>query len=120
MRIPKDIPLAKWIRQLIAEGKEAKFYLTEDWKELRLDVLREHHYECQECLKTGIYTRADCVHHANEVKKRPDLAMSRFYIDQEGNRQQNLVPLCNKCHNVVHDKLGEWQRKDKFTNEEKW
>lgn len=120
MRIPRDIPLAKWIRQLIKTGKEGLFYLTDDWKELRLDVLRDYHYECQECLKKGNYTRAVCVHHVNELKNRPDLAMSKFFIDQEGNKQPNLLPLCNTCHNIVHDKLGNWQRKDKFTNTEKW
>lgn len=120
MRIPKDIPLAKWLRQLIGESKEGLFYLTDDWKELRLEILRNHHWECQECLKKGRYTRAVCVHHVNELKNRPDLAMSEFYQDQSGQKLRNLVPLCNTCHNIVHDKLGNWQRKDKFTNEERW
>lgn len=120
MRIPKDIKLAAWIRNLIADGKEGLFYQTEDWKELRLEILRKHHYECQECLKKGRYTRADCVHHINELKNRPDLAMSEFYLDHDGQKLRNLVPLCNICHNIVHDKLGKWQRKDKFTNTEKW
>lgn len=120
MRIPTDIPLYKWIRELIRDGKVGQFYLTEDWKELRQEVLWDYQYECQECLKKGNYTRADCVHHVNEVRHRPDLAMSRTYFDKEGNVQPNLVPLCNTCHNIVHDKLGGWQKKDKFTNEEKW
>jgi 5-methylcytosine-specific restriction endonuclease McrA len=120
MRIPTDIPLRKWIRELIRDGRVGQFYLTEDWKELRQEVLWDYQYECQECLKKGRYTRADCVHHVNEVRHRPDLAMSRTYFDKEGNVQPNLVPLCNTCHNVVHDKLGGWQKKDKFTNEEKW
>ena len=120
MRIPKDISLASWIRKLIAEDRVEQFYFTEDWKELRQDVLEFFHYECQECLKKGTYTKADCVHHMNEVRQRPDLALSRHYIDSKGQRQYNLVPLCNTCHNLVHDKLGEWQRKDKFTNEERW
>ena len=120
MRIPKDIPLAVWIKQLIKANKVEVFYLTDDWKELRLDVLEAFHFECQECLKKGEYTRANCVHHVNEVRKRPELAMSRTYIDNEGNTQYQLVPLCNTCHNLIHDKLGEWQRKDKFFNEERW
>lgn len=120
MRIPKDIPLAKWIRQLIAANKEGVFYLTDDWRELRYEVLRDYHYECQECLKRGKYSRAECVHHHNELKHRPDLAMSKFYLDQDGNKMPNLVPLCNICHNVIHDKLGGWKRKDKFDNEERW
>lgn len=120
MRVPRDIPLSKYIKSLIEADKIEQFYFTEDWKELRQDVLDDFHNECQECLKHGNYTKADCVHHVNEVRIRPDLALSKYYVDNKGNTQPNLVPLCNQCHNNVHDKLGEWQRKDKFTNEERW
>lgn len=120
MRIPKDISLAVYIRRLIAAGKIEQFYLSDDWKELRQDVLEYFFFECQECLKKGKVTKADCVHHINEVRHRPELALSRYYTDTEGKKQPNLVPLCNQCHNNVHDKLGEWQRQDKFTNEERW
>ena len=120
MRTPTDISLATYIRQLIREDRIEQFYFTEDWKELRQDVLDELHNECQECLKEGEYTRADCVHHVNEVRRRPDLALSKYYVDEDGKQQRQLVPLCNQCHNKVHDKLGEWQRKDKFCNEERW
>ena len=120
VRLPTDIPLSKYIRLLIKENKIALFYLSDDWKELRQEVLDELHNECQECLKDGEYTKADCVHHVNEVRHRPDLALSKFYVDKEGKQQRQLVPLCNKCHNLVHDKLGEWQKRDKFSNEERW
>ena len=120
MRIPKNIPLAKFIKQLIKEGKIEQFYFSEDWKDLRKQVLDDFFNECQECLKKGRYTRAVCVHHVNEVKDRPDLALSRYYIDKEGNKQPNLVPLCNQCHNIVHDKLGQFHNKNKFTNTELW
>ena len=120
MRIPKDIPLSKYIRQLISKDQIAKFYLSDDWKELREDVLETFHYECQECIKKGRYTKADCVHHINEVRQRPDLALSRYYTDDKGQQQYNLVPLCNTCHNIIHEKLIKWQNKDKFTNEERW
>ena len=120
MRIPTDIPLATWIRQLIKANRIELFYKCQEWIELRLEVLIENHYECQECLKRGIYTRADCVHHVNEVRKRPDLALSKFYTDKEGKKQKQLVPLCNKCHNIIHDKLGNYQKKNRFSNEERW
>ena len=121
MRIPKDIPLKVYIRRLIEEDRLEQFYLSEDWKdELRPEVLREYHYECQECLKKGTITKADCVHHVNEVRVRPDLALSKWFVDDKGQTRPNLVPLCNTCHNIVHDKLGKWQRKDKFINEERW
>ena len=123
MRIPKDIPLATYIRRLIKAGKIECFYATEDWKELREDVQRLYHYECQECLKKGNYTRADCVHHVNEVRHRPDLALSKYYTDKYGNTQPNLIPLCNICHNKIHNKFEKWHEekgKEKFVNEEKW
>ena len=120
MRIPKDIPLEKYIRSLIAKNRIIDFYQSEDWKELRQEVLEDHHFECQECLKKGRYTKADCVHHHMEVRHVPRLALSKTYIDKQGQEQKQLVPLCNTCHNIVHDKLGQWQRKDKFTNEERW
>ncbi len=120
MRVPRDIPLSVYIRQLIKADKIEQFYFSDDWKELREKVLEDNHYECQECLKRGIYTRADCVHHHNEVRQRPDLALSRYYIDDKGQKQPNLVPLCNTCHNLVHEKLKKWQYKDKFMNKERW
>ena len=120
MRIPNDISLSAYIKQLIATDRVEQFYHTEDWKELRQEVLDELHYECQECLKHGRYTRADCVHHINEVRHRPDLALSKYYTDKKGTKHRQLVPLCNTCHNIIHDKLGKWQRKDKFSNDERW
>lgn len=120
MRIPKSIALSKYIRLLIDEGTLEKFYATEDWKELRAEVLEDFHNECQECLKKGSYTRADCVHHINEVRQRPDLALSKHYIDSNGEQKPNLIPLCNTCHNMIHDKLTKFYMKDKFTNKERW
>lgn len=120
MRVPIDKPLRKYILELIARDEVEKFYFTENWKELREDVLEELHNECQECLKKGKYTKADCVHHVNEVKVRPDLALSKYYIDQHGQKQRNLLPLCNTCHNIIHDKLGKYIHQNKFTNKERW
>lgn len=120
VRIPRDISLASYVRKLIAEDRIIEFYKTEDWLELRAEVLEEYHNECQECLKRGEYTSADCVHHVNEVKENPSLALSKTYRDKDGKEHAQLVPLCNRCHNKVHEKLTKWQRRDMFTNEEKW
>lgn len=121
MRIPKDIPLATYIRRLIKADKLYQFYLSKEWKELRQRVLENFHFECQECLKKGRYTKADCVHHVNEVIPHPELALSQWYVNPEtGKTELNLVPLCNACHNTVHEKSKKaWENK-RFTNEEKW
>ena len=122
MRVPTDIPLDDWIRSLIREDTIYKFYKTDDWLELRADVLRDQHYECQRCIESGIYTRAEMVHHVNEVRKVPRLALSRTFIDKDGTEQKNLIALCNNCHEIVHDRLKEWQKNmnPKFENEERW
>lgn len=120
MHIPTDISLATWIRKLLSTNRIILFYKSNEWLELRQEVLDDFHNECSECLKKGTYTRADCVHHVNEVKHRPDLALSKYYIDKQGKKQRNLLPLCNKCHNIVHDKLGEYQKQNRFTNIERW
>lgn len=120
MRIPKDIPLATYIRKLIKENRVYLFYKTDEWRELRQEVLDDYHNECSECIKKGKYTKAHCVHHVNEVRDRPDLALSRWYVDRDGKRCPNLVPLCKTCHNIIHDKLYEYMRRDMFENEERW
>ena len=120
MRIPTDKSLSQYIKELIQANTMYKFYKTDEWIELKDEVLEECHHECQECIKHGRYTKADCVHHVNEVRVVPSLALSKYYIDSNGKKQRNLLPLCNQCHNKVHDKLGQWQRKDKFTNDERW
>lgn len=122
MRIPTDIPLEKYIRSLIAKNRIIQFYKSDDWLELKQEVLDEFHSECQECLKHGIVTTKDLhVHHVNEVKIRPDLALSKYYRDKEGKKQRNLVPLCRTHHNEVHDRCGNSEkRKEKFKNTERW
>lgn len=121
MRIPTDKPLAKWIRELIRANNLMAFYKSTDWLELKAEVLEECHYECQGCLKNGEYKRADVVHHVNHVRTHPHLALSKYYTDNEGKKQRNLVPLCNACHGLEHpEKLGKQQSTNKFTNEEKW
>ena len=119
MRIPDDIPLATYIKRLIAADEIMKFYLTDDWKELRQKVLEECHNECQECLKSGKVTQAKIVHHVNELKHRPDLALSEFYVDHEGNVHPNLVPVCQDCHNILHERICGNEYKPQL-NEERW
>lgn len=123
-RIPSDIALATWIRQLIDQDKIYQFYKSDEWIRLRDEVLRDAHFECQHCLAKGIYKRADMVHHVNEVRKRPDLALTRSFIDPITHDVIiNLVALCNQCHEKVHDRCGNFKRQngnEQFRNEERW
>lgn len=115
--------LAEYIRGLIADDNIVKFYKSKEWRMLRDEVMQEHYYECQHCLEQGRYTRATMVHHVQELRKRPDLALSKTYIDGKGNEHKQLVPLCIACHEIEHDKLGNYNKENgrtKFKNEERW
>lgn len=108
--------LVEWINELKERDEMWKFYKSKAWMKLKEEVLKEQHYECQECLKEGRLTRADTVHHVNEVKERPELALSKYYHD-ENNKKLNLIGLCKRCHNKVHNRFTQ---KQGFLTEEKW
>ena len=122
MRVPTGVRLEDYIYSLIANGNIYKFYKTDEWNSLRDEVMREQHYECQRCLEAGRYTRADMVHHVNEVRKVPRLALSKTFVDSEGKEQRNLIALCNPCHEREHDRANVAARENvkRFTNAERW
>lgn len=110
----------QWIRELIQQGKEYKFYKTKEWLQLRQSILDKYHNECQECLKQGKYTEAKNVHHINELKQRPDLALNEYYTDSmTGERKRNLIPLCVECHNIQHKRVCKGEYRPQL-NEERW
>ena len=102
MHVPTDRPLASWIRELIETGKLYLFYKTPEWRGLRDQVMADHHWECADCAKRGRLRRADTVHHVHEVRKEPELALTRWLRDAAGVLVEVLVPLCNECHNDRH------------------
>lgn len=113
--------LEKWIKQLIAEDKLYKFYKCKEWRQLSEAVMKENNYECQHCKKRGFHTPARSVHHVQWVRRHPRLALSRTYV-YNGVTYNNLIPLCEDCHNKEHDKGKGWKKenKNKFVNEERW
>lgn len=127
-----EMVTTEWIRSLISEGELWKFYKTREWRQLKARILREHHYECQECRKLGILTRYDCdkdtgqktlistVHHVRHVRDYPELALSEFYWES-GVRQPNLIPVCKACHNKLHpEKNKKHGANAGFTTVERW
>lgn len=116
--------LATYIRNLIQEDKLYRFYKSKDWITLRGEVLKENHNECAHCSAHGIYRRATIVHHINEVRKRPDLALSKEYADPiTGEKKKNLIALCFACHEQEHDRLANYKTDyglNRFVNEERW
>lgn len=120
MRLPADRSLASWIRELQEQGRLYRFYKTKDWCELRSSILEDAHWECARCKEQGKYSRAVTVHHVNEVKDKPHLALSRTFVDAEGEVHPQLVPLCFQCHNEVHGRALKGQVPKPKLNEERW
>lgn len=119
--------LEQYIKDLIKENKLYKFYKTDEWKQLRQQILFENHKECIMCRQKGIITMADCVHHNKYVRTNPRLALSKYYINDKGQRCLNLVPLCDSHHNEVHKRFTKESNyynninsSKKITNTEKW
>lgn len=104
----------------IHEGKEHLFYISRLWRKVREDVLREHHYECQDCRKRGRYTRATTVHHEKELRDFPELAVSKTYVDERGEEKRQLTPLCDECHKKRHAKYINWKERAEPLTEERW
>ncbi|MFS3940955.1 HNH endonuclease [Bacillus subtilis] len=71
-----------------------KFYLSKAWVKCRALVLQRDSYMCQDCYKDKKLTQADMVHHIEEYADNPDRGLD----------MDNLVSLCNSCHNKRHKK----------------
>lgn len=96
--------LTRWIQELVAADNIHGFYICKPWLKLRALVLKEQHYECQDCKVKGLYTPATTVHHEKTVRKFPWLALTK----------SNLTALCDECHYARHHKTeSKW-------NDEKW
>lgn len=105
-----DNKTLRWIERLIREDKLIPFYKSKQWRSVRQEALERDNFECQECKRHGKYSRAQNVHHKQELKLRPELALS---ID-------NLECLCIRCHNKIHDKQLNKPKNKPFVNEERW
>jgi len=86
--------------------------MTYAWEQKARRIIKRDNHECQRCKRGGKYHRAECVHHKQELKQRPDLAFD----------DDNLEALCKRCHNIEHGKhLKAKQRsKPRFTTVERW
>lgn len=120
-----ETELIKWINRLIKEDKMYQFYKNKLWIDLKADVLKEQHYECQDCKINGkvingvkqFIILADTVHHEKFVKDFPQYALSKWVVIN-GKRTRQLTCLCNDCHNKRHERFGYTTKE--LLNEEKW
>jgi 5-methylcytosine-specific restriction protein A len=72
-----------------SRAEDKRFYASKAWRRLRALVLREEPL-CRPCAAEDRLTAAEHVHHIQERKLRPDLALDRG----------NLEPVCASCHNA--------------------
>lgn len=123
----------EWVRGLIKKDELWKFYKGKAWLKLKAEVLEDNHYECRICKEKGRITRYETgkdgerrllstVHHVNEVRSNPELALSRYYLDRWGLQRENLIPICKACHNAVHNRTftGKERKGEVFTTPERW
>lgn len=73
------------------------FYNSKAWKAKRKSILVRDKYRCRECARFGKRRDATIVHHANPIQDRWDLRLHSL----------NLVSLCNKCHEKMHDRTSD-------------
>ena len=73
------------------------FYKTSKWKSKRVRILKRDEYKCRQCKRYGKSTEATTVHHINPLRDRPDLRLESW----------NLVSLCGKCHDSMHDRVSD-------------
>ena len=73
------------------------FYGRIAWKEVRDAVMKRDAWLCQDCLKKGMYTPAEEVHHiiwlTPENINDPNITLN----------PNNLISLCKECHHERHN-----------------
>lgn len=72
-------------------------YNTSRWRKLRESQLMEHPL-CEECMKSGKVTPATEVHHIQEISQ----AGSRLEAMDIAFDSNNLMSLCEECHQRIH------------------
>lgn len=97
-------------RKMTREETEA-FYNSPRWRRKQKAILRRDHYQCQLCKRYGRISEATIVHHKLELAEYPELAMD----------DDNLVSVCRKCHNKLHDEKGaKAQQKRRYNHEDRY
>lgn len=87
-------------------------YKLKKWHNKTKVIKKRDNFMCQECRRYGKSTDAECVHHIYPTDDYPEL----FY------KNDNLVSLCNACHNRMHDRITQeittagrrWQSKVRY------
>ena len=80
-------------------GEETGFYRSQAWKDTRRNYKQSVGNLCERCLKRGLISSADVVHHIVPLTADNigDINLSLNW--------DNLQALCRKCHAEVHDEI---------------
>ena len=80
-------------------GEETGFYRSQAWKDTRRNYKQSVGNLCERCLKRGLISSADVVHHIVPLTAENigDINLSLNW--------DNLQALCRKCHAEVHDEI---------------
>ena len=87
-----------FVLQTIMENYKT-FYNSTAWRNTRRDYKQSVGGLCEECLKKGIITPAEIVHHKTPLNKDnvSDLSVSLSW--------DNLQALCRPCHAKAHEEM---------------
>ncbi len=69
-------------------------YKNSKWMQLRERVMRRDKYMCRNCRRFGRMREATVIHHVYPCEFYPEYAHDI----------NNLIALCGKCHNAMHDR----------------
>ena len=72
------------------------FYKSKTWQDCRASYLRQARGLCEQCLKRGMYTAADTVHHIVHITPA-NITDPSVTLDPS-----NLMALCRDCHAEIH------------------
>lgn len=109
-----------YVRKCIQSNDLHRFYTWARWLHIRSEVLDKDKHECQGHKGRGQYARATLVHHVKHVKQYPEFALEPYYVDGLGEKQRQLVSLCDACHDKEHPGRIRWRGCKKPLTPERW
>ena len=122
MNVSNQYEVGLWVQGLIKDcaklGNMAGFYESKYWRRLRKEVLKDDKKECQVCKSKGFYTKANTAHHVNYLRLHPELALEKFYVNDDGVVKRNLISVCHLCHEIYcHPERMQKEKEEPLTIE---
>jgi 5-methylcytosine-specific restriction enzyme A len=80
----------------MTKKKTNPFYNSKRWRRKREVILKRDEYKCRECSRYGKTTPAKIVHHVYSLEDYPQYRL----------KNENLISLCNECHEQMYDRFN--------------